>query len=117
MINIKIDDKILDVKQNTTILNAAVSIGIHIPTLCYHKDLSPFGGCRMCVVQGRGARLPMTSCCVPVSPGIEFRTESDVIVRYRQSVLRLLLKNYYDAGYKRHNGTFDIDHENELAHW
>jgi NADH dehydrogenase/NADH:ubiquinone oxidoreductase subunit G len=109
MISISINDQIHEVPEGYTVLQAAESIGITIPTLCYHKDLSPFGGCRLCVVQVRGARLPMTSCNLPVSPALEIRTDSDQVIRYRRAVLRMLLSNYYDAGYKRSNGKFEID--------
>lgn len=117
MISISINDKTYEVPANYTVLQAAESIGITIPTLCYHKDLSPFGGCRLCVVQVRGARLPMTSCNLPVSPALEVRTDSEQVIRYRRAVLRMLLSNFYDAGYKRYNGKFDIDQDTELAKW
>src|SRR5512142_1485997 len=114
MINLKIDDTILDVKENTTILNAAASVGIHIPTLCYHKDLSPFGGCRMCVVEVKDARLPMTACNTPVAPQMRVRTNTPIVIRYRRAILQMLLSNYYDAGYKRVNGNCGIDEDNDL---
>jgi predicted molibdopterin-dependent oxidoreductase YjgC len=114
MISLTINDQPLEVKEGTTLLQAAASIGIHIPTLCYHKDLTPFGGCRMCVVEVKGARLPMTSCNLPASPGLHVLTDSPTVVRYRRAVLRMLLSNYYDAGYKRVNGKFSLDEDNEL---
>ncbi|HEX6034403.1 MAG TPA: molybdopterin-dependent oxidoreductase, partial [Anaerolineales bacterium] len=114
MINLKIDDTILDVKENTTILNAAASVGISIPTLCYHKDLSPFGGCRMCVVEVKDARLPMTACNTPVAPQMRVRTNTPSVIRYRRAILRMLLSNYYDAGYKRADGKCGIDEDNDL---
>ena len=58
MISISINDQTYEVPDSYTVLQAAKSLGITIPTLCYHKDLSPYGGCRLCVVQVRGARLP-----------------------------------------------------------
>ena len=54
MISLTINDQTFEVPEGYTVLQAAESIGIIIPTLCHHKDLSPFGGCRLCV--GRGAR-------------------------------------------------------------
>lgn len=114
MINLKINDTVLDVKEGTTILNAAASVGIIIPTLCYHKDLSPFGGCRFCAVEVSGARLPMTACNTPVAPQMRVLTDSPTVIRYRRAILRMLLANYYDAGYKRHNEKFVIDEDNEL---
>jgi len=117
MINLKINDTVLDVKEGTTILNAAASVGISIPTLCYHKDLSPFGGCRFCAVEVKGVRLPMTACNTPVAPEMRVLTDSPTAIRYRRSILRLLLSIYYDAGYKRVNGKFGLDEDNQLIRY
>lgn len=117
MISISINDQVYQVPEGITVLQAAEANGIDIPTLCYHKDLSPYGGCRMCVVQVRGARLPMTACNLPVSPALEIRTDTEKIINYRKAVLRMLLVNYYDAGYKRYNGGCDIERDSELMHW
>ena len=117
MISLTINDQPLAVQEGTTVLQAAAAIGITIPTLCYHKDLTPFGGCRLCVVEVRGARLPMTACILPVSPGLNIQTETPVVVSYRRAVLRMMLSNYYDAGYKQLNGKTDPDHDNELFRW
>ena len=114
MINLKINDTILDVREGSTILNAAASVGILIPTLCYHKDLSPFGGCRFCVVDVKGARLPMTACNTPVAPQMRILTDSPTVIRYRRAILRMLLSDYYDAGYKRANSKCGLDEDNEL---
>lgn len=114
MINLKINDTILDVKEGTSILKAAASVGILIPTLCYHKDLSPFGGCRFCVVEVKGAHLPMTACNTPVAPEMRVLTDSPTVTRYRRAILHMLLSNYYDTGYKRVNGMCGIDEDNQL---
>jgi predicted molibdopterin-dependent oxidoreductase YjgC len=117
MIKLKIDDQLIEVPQSYSVLQAAASIGITIPTLCYHKDLSPFGGCRLCVVEVQNARMPMTACNLPVSPGLQIRTHTPALMEYRRAVLRMLLLNYYDGGYKRYNGKFDLDQDNELVRW
>lgn len=117
MVKLKINGHLIDVNEGLTVLQAAETLGIHIPTLCYHKDLSAYGGCRLCVVEVRGARLPMTSCNLPVATGLIVQTESPALTRYRQAVLRMLLSNFYDAGYTRGNGKPDIDLDSELAHW
>ena len=117
MISLTINGQTLEVKEGTTALQATAMLGITIPTLCYHKDLSPFGGCRMCVVDVQGARLPMTACNLPVSPGLVMETDTPKVINYRRAVLRMLLSNYYDAGYKRSNGKFDLDQDNELIRW
>ncbi len=117
MISLTINGQTLEVPEGSTVLQAVTSLGITIPTLCYHKDLSPFGGCRLCVVEVQGARLPMTSCNLPVSPGLVVQTDTPALARYRRAVLRMLLTNYYDAGYKRYDGKFDLEQDSELVHW
>jgi predicted molibdopterin-dependent oxidoreductase YjgC len=117
MIKLTINGQTLEVPESYTVLQAAESAGINIPTLCYHKDLSPFGGCRLCVVEVQGSRLPMTSCILPVNPGMVVQTDSLELTRYRRTVLQLLLSNYYDAAYKKYDGKFDLDQDSELAQW
>lgn len=117
MISLTINGQTLEVQEGSTVLQVVEEMGYTIPRLCYHKDLSPFGGCRLCVVQVQGARLPMTSCNLPVSPGLVVQTDTPTVIAYRKAVLRMLLTNYYDAAYTRNNGKFDIDQDNELAFW
>ena len=117
MISLRINGQNLEVQEGTTVLQAAAELGIVIPTLCYHKDLSPFGGCRLCVVKVEGARLPMTSCNLPVSPGLVVETDTPEVIRYRRAVLRMILSRYYDAAYKPVNGKVGLEQESELAHW
>ena len=117
MIKLKIDGQLIEVPPHYTVLQAAASIGITIPTLCYHKDLSPFGGCRLCVVEIQNARTPLTACNFPVSTGLQIRTHTPALIEYRRSVLRMLLLNYYDGGYKRYNGKFDLEQDSELVRW
>src|SRR5512139_3785639 len=97
MISLTINGQTLEVQANLTVLQAAEQAGITIPTLCHHKDLPPYGGCRLCVVEIQGARLPATSCTMPVSRGMVVQTESPTLTRYRRTILELLLSNYYDA--------------------
>jgi NADH-quinone oxidoreductase subunit G len=69
MVDLTIDGKAVNVPAGTTILEAAQNIGIDIPNLCYDKDLTVFGGCRMCVVEVEGARNLQTACSTPVIRG------------------------------------------------
>lgn len=117
MISLKINGQNLEVKEGTTVLQAAAEIGVVIPTLCYHKDLSPFGGCRLCVVKVQGARLPMTACNLPVSPGLVVETDSPEVIRYRRAVLRMILSRYFDAAYSPVNGSVGLEQESDLARW
>ncbi|HUH98021.1 MAG TPA: molybdopterin-dependent oxidoreductase [Anaerolineales bacterium] len=116
MISLTINGQTLEVPENTTVLKAAEQIGIVIPTLCYHKDLTPYGGCRLCSVDIQGMRLPATACTMPVSPGMVVQTESPALTRYRRTILELLLVRFYDAGYTR-NGTQEPELDTQFAHW
>lgn len=117
MVSLTINGQTLQVPENFTVIQAAEKGGITIPTLCHHKDLTPYGGCRLCVVEIQGARLPATSCTMPVSPGMVVQTESETLTRYRRSILELLLSDFYDAGYTRQNGTNELAADTEFAHW
>ena len=79
-------------RQGMTILQAAQSVGIDIPTLCYHEKLTPFGACRLCtveIVKGQHSRL-VTSCVYPVEPGLVVRTESKPVVNVRKILLEMM---------------------------
>ena len=62
MVKITIDGKTTEVEKGTTVLNAARQLGIDIPTLCDHPELTPYGGCRLCLVEVEGARTLQPSC-------------------------------------------------------
>lgn len=112
MPTITINNKTIEVKPGATILEAANEAGITIPTLCYHKDLTPYGGCRLCTVEVKGARLPVASCTMPVSDGMVVETETPKVIESRVTVLKLLLSAYYDRGDNVADGR-----ENELTRW
>jgi formate dehydrogenase major subunit/formate dehydrogenase alpha subunit len=112
MIQLTINDQLLEAREGQTILEAARDHGITIPTLCYHKDLSPVGSCRLCVVEVAKIRGQVAACTQAVSDGMIVRTETPSIVQSRQMVLQLLLSNYVDAGYAEHD-----QHQTEFMHW
>jgi len=116
MISLTINGQAMEVPENTTVLRAAQNAGIVIPTLCYHKDLAPYGGCRLCSVDVRGMRLPATACTLLVAPGMVVQTESPELARYRRTVLELLLVRFYDAGYT-HDGSTKPEFDTQFAHW
>ena len=74
MVKITINEKQIEVPEGTTVLRAAEMAGIYIPRLCDHKELTPYGGCRLCIVEVEGARVPMASCTLPVNNGMVVRT-------------------------------------------
>jgi predicted molibdopterin-dependent oxidoreductase YjgC len=80
--------------QGMTVLEAALAADIYIPTLCYHPDLEPYGGCRMCVVEIEKMRGLPTACTTPAADGMVVRTDSPAIKQFRQGVLELILSDH-----------------------
>ncbi len=98
-VNLTIDNKPVVVKKGTTMLEAAASIGIHIPTLCHMKleDLNienKPGGCRVCVVEVKGRRNLAPACCTDVSEGMEISTHSLRAINARRTVVELILSDH-----------------------
>jgi formate dehydrogenase major subunit len=90
MVNITIDGNSLQVPDGTTVLEAARSAGIKIPTLCDHPELTPYGGCRLCLVEVEGARTLQPSCTLPASNNMIVRTNTDRVQSARKFVLTLI---------------------------
>ncbi len=90
MVNLTIDGKNIEVKEGTTVLRAAQAAGIDIPTLCDHSELTPYGGCRLCLVEVEGARTLQPSCTLPVSEKMVVKTTTDRVKEARKFVLTLL---------------------------
>lgn len=90
-VNIKINNIPISADKNMTILEAAKSAGIKIPTLCYLKGINEIGACRMCVVEVKGARGLVASCVYPVSEGMEVFTNTPLVQKSRKTTLELLL--------------------------
>lgn len=94
MIELTINDNKVSVEANTTILDAARSVGIYIPTLCEHKGLSPIGACRVCVVEIAGVRKPAASCHVPVAAGMIIKTDTPRLWELRKMMVELILATH-----------------------
>ncbi|MCH4157181.1 MAG: [FeFe] hydrogenase, group A [Acidaminococcaceae bacterium] len=94
MVNLTINGVKVQAPKNATILEAAKSAGIHIPTLCYHPDLKPEGACRLCVVEATGARGLVASCCYPVAEGMVVQTNTAQVRKARRLVVELLLASH-----------------------
>jgi predicted molibdopterin-dependent oxidoreductase YjgC len=94
MVKVTINGKIVEAPENVTILEAAVMSGVRIPTLCHHPKLTPFGGCRMCIVEVKGIPRPVTSCNTALSEGMEISTSTPLIEEMRRSVLELILSDH-----------------------
>ena len=94
MINLKINGIPVTVPEGTTILQAARQAHIEIPTLCYLKDVSNVGSCRMCVVETTGARGLVAACVYPVAEGMEVRTNTEKCRQSRKMTLELILSKH-----------------------
>jgi len=93
MITLSINGIEVSVEKGTTILEAAEFLGFPIPTLCHLDGLTPYGACRLCVVEiGEGSKAKLvTSCTYPAEAGLKVRTASRRVVRARKMVIELLL--------------------------
>jgi len=93
MIQMTINGLSVSVEEGTTVLEAARFYGFPIPTLCYHEGLSPYGACRLCVVEiGDGPKAKLVSSCTyPVQEKLTVRTASSRVIRARKMILELLL--------------------------
>src|SRR5512140_3089771 len=94
MAKVTIDGRTIDVPDGTTVLDAARKADIYVPTLCHHPKLTPFGGCRLCIVEIKGVPRPVTSCTTPVNEGMEVTTSTTQIEDLRKTVLELILSDH-----------------------
>ncbi|MHC1587912.1 MAG: 2Fe-2S iron-sulfur cluster-binding protein, partial [Candidatus Syntropharchaeia archaeon] len=99
-VTLVIDGEEVKAEEGTTILEVARKQDIDIPTLCYHSALSPYGACRVCVVEitdSRGRKRIVSSCTYPVEEGLVVDTKSERVIKARKIVLELLLARAPDA--------------------
>ncbi|MBU0732779.1 MAG: (2Fe-2S)-binding protein [Proteobacteria bacterium] len=96
---LQIDGKEVKAREGMTVLEAAQSAGISIPTLCHHEKLEPYGGCRICSieVEVRGWTNLVVSCVYPVEQDLVVRTRSEKIDKTRKMILELLLAHAPDS--------------------
>jgi predicted molibdopterin-dependent oxidoreductase YjgC len=93
-VNITLNGKALQVEPGQTILQVARQNDVIIPTLCYHKDLSPTGNCRMCVVEVKNWRFLQAACVTQVTNGMEIETHNEKVTNSRKLSLQLMLANH-----------------------
>ncbi len=93
-VTIHIDGREMSVREGVTILDACKAAGIHVPTLCYHPDLTIAGNCRVCLVEVEGWKTLQTSCSTPVAPNMVIRTGSTKVRKARRTVMELLLARH-----------------------
>ena len=89
-----INNKIIETKENFTILQLCSKIGIEIPRFCYHSRLSIAANCRMCLIQVEDSVKPIASCAMGLTDGIRVHTNTTLVKRVRESVLEFLLINH-----------------------
>ncbi len=94
MINLTINNQNISVKPGTTVLQAARELKINIPTLCNHEDLCVAGNCRVCIVEQTGARTLVAACAMPVSEGMDIRTNTLKVRNARKHIIELLLSEH-----------------------
>ncbi len=94
MIKAKINNIEVQVAKGTTILDAAKSVQVNIPTLCKHPDLEATAGCGICIVKIKGTNKMLRSCCTPIEEGMEIITHDDELQDIRRSVIELILSNH-----------------------
>ena len=94
MVNLIIDNQKVTVPKGTTILEAAKTAGIDIPTLCFLKDINEVGDCRMCIVEVEGRRGFATSCIQTVEEGMVVHTHTQNVLEARHVILDLIISNH-----------------------
>jgi len=94
MVELTINNIKVKAEEGMTILDAAKSVGIYIPTLCHMKDLLPTGACRICVVEVDGQRGLTPSCAYPVMEGMKVDTNSQRVRTARKTIVELLVENH-----------------------
>ena len=100
MISLTINDKKIEIEEGLTVLKAAEKVGIKIPTLCSHKALSPYGACRICLVEiskGGGSSEIQASCTYPALEGLVVQTDSERVIKTRKIIIELLLARCPDS--------------------
>jgi formate dehydrogenase major subunit len=122
MIKLTIDDKTIEVQEGTTVLEAAQQAGIYVPTLCHHEKLTPYGGCRLCMVEVEGARTLQPSCTLPATDGMIVKTSSEKVLKARKFVLTLIFseRNHFCMYCQVSGGDCELQnraYDEDMTHW
>jgi len=94
MIKVFINNKIIFVPKNTSVLEACESIGVSVSRFCYHERLNVVGNCRMCLVEIEKAPKPIASCAFPVASNMRIYTDTPMVQKARENVMEFLLLNH-----------------------
>jgi predicted molibdopterin-dependent oxidoreductase YjgC len=91
MVNMEFDGKAVSVPEGMTLVDAAATVGIHIPNLCHIKELRGVGACRMCMVEIEGMKTPVTGCTTRTKEGMKVKTSTPKVEEIRKFVTDLVL--------------------------
>ena len=93
-VTLTIDGRDLQTRKGATVLQAALEANIYIPTLCYHRDLTPFGACRLCIVEIEKMRGFPPACTTPATEGMVVRTNTPRLQELRRNIMELILSEH-----------------------
>ena len=108
---VTIDGRRIEVHTGQTILEAAKTVGVVIPTLCHHADLKPVGSCRLCLVEVEGLSHQVPACASPAEPDMIVHTDTPSIVHARKFVLESFLQHYIEPAGQQ------LAFDSEFMHW
>ncbi len=94
MLKIKVNDTDVEVEEGLTVLQACEQAGVEIPRFCYHEKLSIAGNCRMCLVEIERSPKLVASCAMPVTEGMNIKTNTSMVEKARKGVMEFLLVNH-----------------------
>ncbi len=122
MINLTIDGKEIEAQEGTTVLEAAEAAGVFVPTLCHHPQLTPYGGCRLCMVEVEGARTLQPSCTLPATNGMVVKTNTQKVLDARKFVLTLIFseRNHFCMYCQVSGGDCELQnraYDEGMTHW
>lgn len=122
MIKLTIDGKTVEVQEGTTVLEAAEAADVYIPTLCHHSQLTPYGGCRMCMVEVEGSKTLQPSCTLPATDGMVVLSNTQKVLDARKFVLTLLFseRNHFCMYCPVTDGDCELQnraYDEGMTHW
>ncbi|PCJ24825.1 MAG: NADH-quinone oxidoreductase subunit G [Rickettsiales bacterium] len=94
MPKLTIDDKEIEIEAGATVMQACQQAGIEVPHFCFHDRLKIAGNCRMCLVEMEKSPKPIASCAMPVSEGMNIKTNTPLVKKAREGVMEFLLINH-----------------------
>ncbi|MCX6269943.1 MAG: 2Fe-2S iron-sulfur cluster-binding protein [Bacteroidetes bacterium] len=95
--NLTINNRTIQIEKAVTVLEAAEKNDIYIPKMCAHPELTPYGGCRLCIVEIDGRRGYPTACTTMAEEGMTVRTDTKILREMRENLLQLILSEHPSA--------------------